>query len=157
MGSGKSTVGKRLANRLKLDFIDLDKFIEKEEGKSIPQIFESQGEKSFRQLEKEYLLKLSEKKDVVISTGGGTPCFFDNIEFMNRIGTTIYLKMNVKALCNRLQNAKSERPLIKNFNSEELAQFVEKSLNERTVYYEKAKLIVNGENIDLDKLTASLT
>jgi shikimate kinase len=157
MGSGKTTVGKRVANKLNLTFIDLDNLIETEVGKTISDIFNTQGEQGFRELEKDFLLKVSAQENTIVATGGGTPCFFDNIDLMNTAGTTIYLKMSVKALCNRLQNAKTERPLIKNKSAEELQNFIEKSLAERSVFYEKANHIINGENVSPDSILSLIS
>jgi shikimate kinase len=147
MGSGKTTFGKKLANKLGRTFVDLDKLIESNEGKTIPQIFADKGEADFRELEKQTLLVTINMKNVVIATGGGTPCFFDNMETMNSSGITLYLKLSVAGLFNRLKNAKTERPLIKNLTEEELKAFIALNLAKREPFYIQAKHIIAGENI----------
>ena len=113
MGSGKTTVGKQLARALRFDFFDLDEVIEKAENRSIPEIFAREGESSFRGLERKYLRQLIDTKaNMVLSTGGGTPCFYDNHMIMKKEGITVYLKMDVATLVHRLSNAKEERPLV---------------------------------------------
>lgn len=148
MGSGKSTVGKKLAAKLNLQFIDLDAYIEQREGKTIPQIFAEQGEPAFREIEHESLAEVAATNDAVISTGGGAPCFYNNMDIINKNGISIYLKMNVNALVQRLLRAKEERPLIVNKSEQELAEYITESLRERQTYYSLAKLVVNAKSLD---------
>ena len=123
MGSGKSSTGKLLASQLDYNFIDLDKFIEKEYKMTIPEIFSSKGEKEFRAMEHNCLKKVVEKENTVVACGGGTPCYYGNMELMNNNGTTVYLKMSVDTLVNRLLHAKDKRPLILNKTEKELKEF----------------------------------
>jgi shikimate kinase len=152
MGCGKSTLGKKLAHNLKLDFIDLDKYIEKEEGRSIPQIFEEDGEDYFRKLERVYLHRIIDNDNVVISTGGGTPCFFDNMEQMTDYGKTVYINMHPKALIPRIQSSKQLRPLLKGLEGVELLDYIYKTLRDREFYYNKAEFVVPGFNLNAQKL-----
>ena len=131
MGSGKSTAGKKLASLMGWTFVDLDKNIEEFAGKSIPEIFEQDGESSFRQIEAKILRSLDSLKHTVISTGGGTPCYDDNMEFMLGTGLTLYLKLTPGQLKSRLSKSKGERPLIKDLGSGELLSFIEKKLFDR--------------------------
>lgn len=149
MGSGKSTVGRMLSNALKKEFVDLDHVIEKSEGKTISEIFSLQGESEFRKLERKYLLEISQKDNQIVSVGGGTPCFHGNIDYMNEMGTTIYLKMSPNSLTERFSNlspaAKQTRPLIANKTKEELHEFISLTLQKRESFYEKAKITVSNE------------
>lgn len=153
MGSGKTTAGKQLAKLLQYDFIDLDKEIEHAVKKSINQIFEEDGETHFREMEKQQLEKTLTYTATVISAGGGTPCFFDNMKLMNEHGITIYLQMNEKELYSRLKNVKQERPLLKGKTDDELLQFISEKLKEREVFYKKAKHIIRGLNVNVAEIT----
>jgi shikimate kinase len=157
MGSGKTTAGKKLASLLKWSFTDLDKEIEKYTGLTIPDIFSGKGEAFFRTVESEMLKNLSLQKEIVISTGGGTPCFSANMDHMLKTGITVYLRMTPSQLAGRLLHAKGERPLIANKTGEELLDFIGKKLAERKDYYEKAEIIVNGRNLDINTLLAILS
>lgn len=152
MGSGKSTVGKKLAAKIGYEFIDLDKFIESEYQQTIPQIFASKGEKEFRAMEHNTLKKVIEKSNLVVACGGGTPCYYNNMELMNNNGTTVYLKMSVDALVSRLSNAKDKRPLIENKTPDELHAFVNRQLEKREDTYHLAQYIVKGKDLDIDEL-----
>ncbi len=152
MGSGKSTAGKKLARALSYGFLDLDSRIEKNQGKSISQIFEEKGEEGFREIEREELHKSFELKDYVVALGGGTPCFFDNLEQINRHGLSVYLKLNARSLAMRLQQSKTSRPLIKGMNEGELFEYVQQQLGEREKFYNRSHLIVKGENLDIKEL-----
>ncbi|MBR2638617.1 MAG: shikimate kinase [Bacteroidaceae bacterium] len=138
MGAGKTTLGRALARELNLGFIDLDCYIEERYHKSISQIFAEKGEEEFRLLEQRLLHEVAEFEDVIISTGGGTPCFFDNIDYMNRQGTTVYLQVPIERLFIRLSIARSKRPLIKDKKDEELRLFIEQQLAKRQAYYSRA-------------------
>jgi shikimate kinase len=145
MGAGKTTAGRELAKELGLEFIDLDHFIQARYQKSVGQIFADVGESEFRNIEKNILKEVGAFENIVISTGGGTPCFFDNMDYMNQIGTTVYLKSSPEALSSRLNLCKEKRPLIKDKNEEELFLFVMESLEKREPFYSKAKIIFETE------------
>ena len=152
MGCGKSTLGKKLANNLNFNFIDLDDFIEDCEARTIQEIFEINGESYFRKLERFYLLKVINNKNIVISVGGGTPCFFDNINQMNKNGLTIYINMPTKVLVNRLKSSNKFRPLIEGMKEIELKDYINKTIREREVFYNKSHKIVNGINLSANEL-----
>lgn len=152
MGSGKSTAGKELAAKLEHEFIDLDKFIERACSKTIPQIFSEQGEAEFRKIENNALKKIMDKENAVVACGGGTPCYYNNIELMNNTGITVYLKMSVDALMNRLSNAKEDRPLLKNKSPEEMRKFINRQLESREDFYHKAQYIVKGKSLNVNEL-----
>lgn len=152
MGVGKTTIGKKLAKRLGLKFIDLDSRMTDGEYASINQIMENIGEDYFRKIEQQYLEEVSEKHGVLISTGGGTPCFFNNMELINETGVSVYLKMDRKSLVNRLKNGMNNRPLIKGKTLEELDLFVSQHLTEREPFYEKANIKVDALNMNSDKI-----
>lgn len=141
MGSGKSYSGKRLAEKFGMSFIDLDDYIEEKEGRTIREIFEKEGEGYFRKVEKECLYEMGEKEMTIISTGGGTPCFFDNIKWMNENGVTVFLETSVEVLSNRLFDEMQKRPLLKNFSKEELKNFIEKKLEERNPFYHQTQIL----------------
>lgn len=146
MGSGKSTVGKGLAKRLKLSFIDMDDFIEERNFRSVPQIFAEDGEDGFRKIEQKALHELSEFDDVIIATGGGAPCFFDNLEVMNNTGLTIYLDGSPRILAERLKNSKTERPLIRGKSFPELLEFIAETLTKREQWYKQAQKVISFDH-----------
>ncbi len=156
MGSGKSSVGKLLAQKLHLDFIDFDSYIEKEEGKTVAEIFDADGEDKFREMEHKYLKKLLSKDHVVISLGGGTPCFHNNIELINKSGTSVYLKMGVETLVKRLFKAMKKRPLIRGLNETELKYFIEANLEKRRAIYEKAHFSINASPLSADEVAEEI-
>ena len=148
MGSGKTTLGRALAKALGLTFIDLDNYIELRRCKSINSIFEESGEDGFRTIERNLLHEVCEFEDVVISAGGGTPCFFDNIDYMNSQGTTVYLQVHNERLLERLRIAKSRRPLLKDKNDEEIKVFIEEQLARREQFYLKADHIFTADRLE---------
>ncbi|MFP4023488.1 MAG: shikimate kinase [Thiohalospira sp.] len=153
MASGKSTFGKKLATKLDKPFIDLDNFIEEKFNTTIRILMYEKGEDEFRIIEKEALLEVIDKhKDAVISTGGGTPCFYDNLGVMNRNGKTIYIEVDVPTLVNRLINAKKDRPLIWGKSKEDLTVYAIELMNRRKANYEQANYKVNGKNLNINKL-----
>lgn len=146
MGVGKTSVGKKLAQHLNVDFIDLDQKIEMEEGQTIAQIFSAKGEAYFREVEHQHLIQIIHSNEAgVISVGGGTPCFADNALRMNATGLTIYFSSTAKELTQRLLPRKVHRPLLKNIPDEDLLPFVTQKLNERMPYYLLAKEKVNAD------------
>ena len=147
MGCGKTTLGKKLAKHLNYNFIDLDSYIEKTTNKTITEIFENKGEKKFRIVEKESLMEVCKKDNLVIATGGGTPCFFDNIQKILDSGKVIYLKMEIDDLLERLETEKSQRPLIENKSAKELENFIHNKLSEREYFYKKSNYILKGKSI----------
>ncbi len=152
MGSGKSTLGRRLSKHLNVQFVDMDHYIEERNYKTIPQIFSEEGEAEFRKKERKALEELSEFTDIVIATGGGAPCFFDNIDLMNQSGKTIYLNIDPEILAERLIKSKTERPLIKGKSKEELVEFIDTSLRKRNEFYKQAKYQITQPDIDLEVL-----
>ena len=147
MGSGKTTIGKILAEHLNLDFIDLDSYIENKCNLSVQEIFDKYGEDEFRLIEWSNLNTVSKLNDVIISTGGGTPCFFNNIDFMNVNGITIFFDEDIDIIYNRLLNDKSNRPLISNLSNSDLYNYILDKLNERKKYYNKSKLKINSNGL----------
>lgn len=146
MGSGKSYWGKRIAEALKMDFIDLDDYLEEKAGQTISNIFEKEGEGYFRNLEKVCLEEVSLLENTIISLGGGTPCFFDNMETINETGISIFLKTSVETIIERLKNETNHRPLLKEKSQEELKSFIQDKLKIRSHFYEKSQFIVNTES-----------
>lgn len=158
MGSGKSTVGRELANKLKLQFIDLDNYIEERNFKTIPEIFASAGEEGFRKAEQQALREVSEFENVVVATGGGAPCFFDNMELIKRTGISIYLNGTPRILAERLMNSKTERPLIKGKSENELIEFIHETLDKRNLWYNQAHVIFNFDwDVSIDEVLEKLT
>ena len=156
MGSGKSTMGRALASELDLTFIDLDSFLEEKYFKTIPQIFAEEGEESFRRKERKVLEEVCSFDNVILATGGGAPCFFDNMELMNESGFCVFLDVDVTSLVNRLIHAKTERPLIKGKSPEELHEFIEGLLAKRRPFYEKARYILTGSEITANQVISLL-
>lgn len=153
MGTGKSTVGKQLARELGLRFIDLDQFISESERQSVAELFRSQGESGFRGLERKYLRKLDDSTEpFVCATGGGTPCFYDNMHWMNAAGVTVYLEMDVASLAYRLRHAKTERPILKAIEDPNLEAFISQHLEERRADYEEAQIRFPALGFDKRKL-----
>ena len=145
MGCGKSTLGKKIANRLGIPFIDSDKEIELKYQRTIGDLFGEHGESGFREIESEFIESLLDKESFVLATGGGMPCFHGNMGRLNKLGKTFYLERSAKELANRLSNAKSKRPLIDNLSKDDLLIFIEDKLDERKDYYKKAKVILSRD------------
>ncbi|RZM27547.1 MAG: shikimate kinase [Pedobacter sp.] len=152
MGCGKTTMGKKLAAKLDCPFFDLDHQIEAEMGQTIATYFTEHGEAAFRQLENKKIKAFSYPKHAVIATGGGTPCYFDNIDWMNENGLTIYINMPAQALAKRLEKGKAKRPLLHGLDTEGLISFIEQKLKDRNPFYRQAKLIVSGIGLNAETL-----
>ncbi len=153
MGSGKSTLGKRLAKHLGMQFIDMDHYLEKRYCKTVPQIFAEEGEDEFRKKERKILEELSGFTNVVVATGGGAPCFFDNMEVMNRTGKTIYLNIDPSILALRLMDSKIDRPLIRGKSKMELIAFIDETLRLRSPYYTKAAFQIIDPDMKLNEIS----
>lgn len=147
MGSGKTTVGKKLAKSLALSFIDLDAYIESKHLKTIAEIFAEKGEEDFRKIERKAIIDVSQIEDVIISTGGGAPCFFDNMDLMNKAGTTVYIEAEPEELAERLLASKTVRPLIAGKSKDELIPFIAKHLAARQRYYMNSKIIYHTDKM----------
>ena len=153
MGSGKSYWGRRLSEKLNLPFFDLDEQVVSHEEKSVSEIFSTLGEEYFRLQEKNTLNLLTESHDsFIIATGGGTPCYFNNIEYMNNSGTTVWINTSPDELFKRLLKEKTKRPLISELSDEQLHAFILKKYSDRRIYYEQADMIIDDEPIELDTL-----
>ena len=150
MGSGKTTVGRALARRYGIEHIDLDWRIEQRFCTKIADMFAEIGEEGFRRRERNMLHEVMGMEDVVVSVGGGTPCFFDNMEQMNASGQTIYLQCDVDVLVERIMRSQNKRPIVANKTKEELIDFVSKHLAERESFYLKAQSIWNAEDLRIN-------
>ncbi len=148
MGAGKTTLGKAFAHSANLTFIDLDWYIEERYHKSVQELFVERGEEGFRQLERNMLHEVGDFENVVISCGGGTPCFFDNMEYMNSCGETVFLEVSPQVLFNRLKVAKQQRPLLNGKSDAELLEFIVGGINKRIPFYSKAKHTFIADELD---------
>jgi len=158
MGSGKSSLGKELAHKLGLFFIDLDSLIEEITSSSISEIFSTQGENKFREIEHQCLKETFHAENVVIATGGGTPCFHDNMQLINENGISIYIKLNAGMLASRLNNDKGKRPLLNGSDMDNSFQEnIVQLLESREQYYLQAKVIVEGKDISAKKIIEKLS
>ena len=156
MGCGKSFWGMRLATELQCPFVDLDGVICEMVGLSIPEIFAQHGESGFRKLERDALRQFSPGSPAVIATGGGTPCFFDNLDWMNQHGTSIYLQVSAEKLAQRLQNDAATRPLLSNINPLDLQAFITSKLEERAPFYLQASAILTDDQGDYARTLSQL-
>jgi shikimate kinase len=152
--SGKTTTGKKLARKLNLQFVDLDTLIEENDGRTVPEIFVQDGEDIFRKKEQEALQQTAILKDTVISTGGGVPRFFDNMEFMKKNGTTVYLQLDEDTLVGRLKVAAQNRPIVKGKSAEEIREYVNNLLTQYEHHYLRADYIVDAKNMSPDEIVA---
>ena len=148
MGSGKTTVGRALAKELDKPFYDLDWYIESRMRKKVSQIFAEQGEEGFRRIERNMLHEVAEFEDVVISCGGGTPCFFDNMEYMNSQSQVVWLKASPEVLHKHLLMGKGDRPLLKGKTPDELIAFIREQLQYREQFYSKARYTLDVSLMD---------
>ena len=157
MGAGKTTVGKALSRELNVPFYDLDWYIESRMRKTVPQIFAESGEEGFRRIEHNMLHEVAEFENVIISCGGGTPCFFDNMEYLNAQGDTIYLKATPEVLHKHLQMGKSIRPLLRDKTPQQMLEFIKQQLDTREPYYSKAKNTLDVNLLDTyEKISISV-
>lgn len=153
MGSGKTHWGQLLSQKLNLPFFDLDEQVVSHEGKPINEIFAERGEEYFRLLEKDTLHIITESHDsFVMACGGGSPCYFNNIEYMNSSGTTVWINAPIETLFQRLRGEKNQRPLIKGLSEDQLRSFIIRKFADRKIYYEQADVVIDDEPVQLDKL-----
>lgn len=157
MGSGKSYWGRRLSEKLQLPFFDLDEQVEASEGKTINEVFSEKGEEYFRLLEKDTLHILTESHDsFVMATGGGTPCYFNNIDYMNAAGITLWINTPLELIHERLLKEKNHRPLIKEIDTVQLKGYIQKKFSDRKIYYEQAEVVVEEDSKSLDKIVEQI-
>ena len=157
MGSGKTTVGRALSKDLELPFYDLDWYIESRMRKKVSQIFAERGEEGFRQIERNMLHEVAEFEDVIISCGGGTPCFFDNMDYINGQGQVVWLRCEPDVLHKHLMMAKGERPLLKGKSPEELTAYICEQLAYREQFYSKAHYTLDVSLMDnYDKIEITI-
>ncbi len=155
MGSGKSTTGRKIASSLRWSFIDTDRLIEEQNGLSVAELFTLRGEQYFREAERKALMTASARSRTVVACGGGTPCSEENIGIMKETGVILYLKLPVDILVSRLEKSKTVRPLLLNNGKTDLKERVLELLEKRTVWYEQADLITDGQSTT-EKLTGQL-
>ncbi len=152
MGSGKSTIGKQLASRLGYPFLDLDQHFEERYRISIIDFFEKYGELLFRNLERDLLHETRVFDDILISTGGGTPCSFDNMKFIRDYGIAVYIRWPVKLLAERLQNLKKKRPILKDLDPGALQEKIKEHLAEREPFYNQADIVIDAGDLSQPQL-----
>ena len=152
MYSGKTTVGHKLAVKLGYRWLDLDQFFEAYYHTSIPIFFKRYGEDAFRKLEQKLLHTTGDEDRIVISTGGGTPCHFDNIQWINHHGKSVYFDVTVETLLRRAAQSKKPRPILTGMSEDERALYIQQQLNQRLPYYKKAQIIFPADKPDLDQL-----
>ena len=157
MYSGKTTIGHKLAVQMGYRWLDLDQMLETTFHTTIPIFFQRYGEDAFRKIEQKLLHSTADLDDVVISTGGGTPCYFDNIQWMNLHGKTIYFDVSVDTLLRRAAQSKKPRPILTGMTDDERSQFIQQQLDQRLPYYKKANIIFPADKPDLDELVRLVT
>ncbi len=152
MGCGKTTWGRKLAAHLGYEFIDLDHVLQDKVGTTIAEYFTANGEDAFRKLESSLLKETDYAENTIVSTGGGLPCFFDNLQWMNANGKTLYIKLSPKTLAERLENSKTVRPVLQGKKGDELVTFIAEKLAEREGYYLQATHSINGIDLSVEKM-----
>lgn len=155
-GAGKTTIGQELAAHLNLHFVDLDEAVENKYHTTIPHIFEKYGEFVFRKCERKTLEELLPPANLLIATGGGTPCYADSMRRIKEMSFSIYWKLSENALLQRLKESPLQRPLIQRLSEEELAYYIKSTLSKRAPYYEQADFIADGENFDLTTIASKI-
>lgn len=148
MGAGKTTLGKAFARTLNVPFVDLDWYMEERFHKTVGELFAERGEAGFRELERNMLHEVGAFENVVISTGGGAPCFFDNMDFMNHNGKTVFLNVHPDVLFHRLRVAKQQRPILQGKEDEELKEFIIQALEKRAPFYSQAQYVFNADELE---------
>lgn len=156
MGCGKSRWGKIVAGHYGFRFIDMDTLIEEREKLSVPEIFAKYEESGFREKEHEALQSISDVENIIVATGGGAPCFNNNMEEMNRLGTTLFIECSPKLLRERITDSDTERPLVKNFSQDDLLNYIVRHLQNRIPFYEQSHYKLVSGNLELDDFTAIL-
>jgi shikimate kinase len=156
MGSGKSGLGAKLARRLQYEFRDLDALITEREGRAVTEIFAESGEAYFRKAETEVLHGTGTYERTLIALGGGTPCFGQNMDWISRNGWSIYLRIPVDTLLGRLRKRKDSRPLLASLNDDDMRAYIERTLEQRRPYYERADVILDAENLTPEQSEAAL-
>jgi len=156
MGSGKTTIGRRIVERIGFDFVDTDSFIEMQQGLTVSEVFARFGELAFREMERSILQEIQKLEYAVVSTGGGMPCYGDNMDVMLASGKVVYLKTSPQALTRRLLRSHTERPLIKGKTEKELEQYIIEKLSEREPFYNRAHIVVQTEIFSMDELLQTL-
>lgn len=152
MGSGKTTLGRKLASRMGYEFIDLDHKLEQQVELSIAEYFQIFGEDAFRKLESDVLKRTAYPENAIVSTGGGLPCYFDNMDWMKANGKSVYIKLSPKTLADRLETGKEERPLLQDKHGDALVAFIEQKLVEREGFYSQASIIIDGLSLTAERL-----
>lgn len=153
MGCGKTHYGRELSKKIQVPFFDLDEAIEEREGKTIPKIFEEEGEEYFRLLEKDVLHLITESHETfVMACGGGTPCYFNNIDYMNKNGLTVWINCSIDCLHDRLVKVRGERPLLDHITDNQLRSYIVKKFGNRKIFYQQAAVILNEDDLTIDKL-----
>jgi len=157
MGSGKTTAGRKLAAKLGIEYADLDELIEQKCKLSIENIFKKYDEQAFRKIEHEVLNETFLMNNTIIATGGGTPCFYDNMIKINKHGISVYIKMHINSLHDRLVKSKRKRPLLLNKSQEDIKDHITQHLKEREGFYNQAKFTIKGESLNINELVKLIT
>ncbi|HEX2606389.1 MAG TPA: shikimate kinase [Flavisolibacter sp.] len=157
MGCGKSHWGRELSRKFSIPFFDLDEKIEEHLNKTIPQIFEEEGEEAFRLAEKEVLYLLTESHDTfIMACGGGTPCFYNTIDYLKKNGTVVWINCTIDCLFQRLVKEKDKRPLLRDIPDRQLKSYIVRKFSNRKIFYQQANIIINEDDLDPDKLVSRI-